>query len=1005
LRSTVAEDKTVSATIDGTAVTQTATVTVTAGAVSADQSTISANPTSMVASSGTSTITVAARDGNGNPIPGLTVVLAATGSGNTLTQPGSPTDASGQTTGTLRSTVAEDKTVSATIDGTAVTQTATVTVTAGGVDADQSAISANPTSMVASSGTSTITVTQPGSPTDASGQATGTLRSTVAEDKTVSATIDGTAVTQMATVTVTPGPATQLTISAGQDQTATVNTPVAVPPAVIVRDAFDNPVAGVSVTFTVTSGGGSLTGANATTDASGIAAVSSWTLGTAAGTGNNRVEAASPGLSGSPVTFVASATAGPATQIAIQAGNNQTATVNTAVAILPAVIVSDAFNNPVAGVSVSFAVTLGGGSVTGADATTGTNGIARVGSWTLGTVAGTNNNTLTATAAGLSGSPVTFTASATPGGATQLVFTSQPSDVLARATITPTVVVTAQDAFGNTATGFAGVVSGAIGTNPPGNGTLSGTTARAAVSGVATFADLSIDQAGTGYTLTATAAGPSSATSAPFDVTLQLVFTVQPSTVLAGAAISPAVRVAARDGLDNTVTSFTGDVTVAIAPGTGTPGATLSGTTTVGATAGEATFVDLSIDFGGGGLGPGSGYRLTATASGLSSATSVEFTVSLRLVFMVQPTTTANGAVIAPAIQVAAQGAMGRTDTSFAGFLTMHIAPGTGAAGATLGGTRTVAAVRGIATFTDLSIDLAATGYQLRATGVGFLGDGYSDPFDITCTSDCWTTRAPMPTARSDLGVGVVNGILYAVGGVGAVEYATVEAYDPVSDSWTTKAPMPASRQTLAVGVVNGILYAVGGFSGTWLATVEAYDPVSNSWTPKAPMPTARGSLGVAVVNGILYAIGGSNASGALTTVEAYDPVTNTWTTKSPMPTARFRLGVGVVNGIVYAVRGNPGFYTVEAYDPATDSWTPRANAPTFRQEFGAGVVNGILYAVGGFNNSTVEAYDPMTDNWSPRAALSAPRSSAGVGIVNGVLYAVGGYDTAAVARVEAYRP
>jgi len=59
------------------------------------------------------------------------VVLAATGSGNTLTQPGGSTNASGVATGTLSSTVAETKTVSATIGGTAITQTATVTVTAG----------------------------------------------------------------------------------------------------------------------------------------------------------------------------------------------------------------------------------------------------------------------------------------------------------------------------------------------------------------------------------------------------------------------------------------------------------------------------------------------------------------------------------------------------------------------------------------------------------------------------------------------------------------------------------------------------------------------------------------------------------------------------------------------------------------------------------------------------------------------------------------------------------
>ena len=77
---------------------------------------------------------------------------------------------------------------------------------------------------------------------------------------------------------------------------------------------------------------------------------------------------------------------------------------NTAVATAPRVLVTDAYNNPVAGVAVTFAVAPGSGSVTGASATTNASGIATVGSWTLGTTAGAN--TLTATCAGLTGSPV-----------------------------------------------------------------------------------------------------------------------------------------------------------------------------------------------------------------------------------------------------------------------------------------------------------------------------------------------------------------------------------------------------------------------------------------------------------------------------------------------------------------------------------------------------------------------------------------------------------------------
>src|SRR5207253_10940971 len=79
-------------------------------------------------------------------------------------------------------------------------------------------------------------------------------------------------------------------------------------PSVKVTDQYGNAVSGTGVTFALGSGGGSLTGGTATTNASGIATVSSWTLGTA--TGVNTLTASSGSLTGSPVTFTATGTAG-----------------------------------------------------------------------------------------------------------------------------------------------------------------------------------------------------------------------------------------------------------------------------------------------------------------------------------------------------------------------------------------------------------------------------------------------------------------------------------------------------------------------------------------------------------------------------------------------------------------------------------------------------------------------------------------------------------------------
>jgi invasin-like protein/filamin/ABP280 repeat protein len=112
----------------------------TPGPVSAATSLVVADPVQISASTGTSasTITVTARDAFENPIPELAVTLSATGTGNTLTQPAGPTGSDGTTTGTLSATLPGDRVVSAVIDGVAVTQTATVRVSAGSPVAGQS---------------------------------------------------------------------------------------------------------------------------------------------------------------------------------------------------------------------------------------------------------------------------------------------------------------------------------------------------------------------------------------------------------------------------------------------------------------------------------------------------------------------------------------------------------------------------------------------------------------------------------------------------------------------------------------------------------------------------------------------------------------------------------------------------------------------------------------------------------------------------------------------------
>ncbi|TMC49599.1 MAG: hypothetical protein E6J20_17850, partial [Chloroflexi bacterium] len=619
------------------------------GPVSAARTTVVASPASITAStgSGPSTITVTARDQFGNLIRGRTVVLTATGTLNTLIQP-SPdtTNANGVASGTLSSTRAETKTVSATVGGTAITQQATVTVTPAAADTlvfigQPSNVAAGahitPAMQVevrdqfgnrataATVGIGLAIGTNPGG-----GVLTVTPRNAVSGVATFDdASIDraGTGYTLVASsgalgpatsnaFNVTSAGAASIGLSAGNSQSATVGTAVAVAPSVIVRDQFNNPVAGVAVTFAVATGGGSVTGATQTTNGSGIATVTSWTLGPTAGP--NTLTASSGTLTGSPVTFTATGTAGAASSIALNAGNGQSATAGTAVPVAPSVIVRDANGNPVAGVAVTFAVASGGGTVAPTTAvTSGTNGIATVTSWTLGPTAGPN--TLTATATGLTGSPVTFTATGTAGTASSIAVNAgngQSATAGTAVAVNPSVIV--RDANGNPVGGVA--VTFAVAS---GGGTVAPTTAvTTGTNGIATVTSWTLGPTAGPNTLTATATGLTgspvtfTATGTAGTASSIAVNAGNGQSATAGTAVAVNPSVIVRDANGNPVGGVA--VTFAVASGGGTVTPTTAVTT---GTNGIATVTSWT-------LGPTAGPNTLTATSGTLTGSPVTFTAT-----------------------------------------------------------------------------------------------------------------------------------------------------------------------------------------------------------------------------------------------------------------------------------------------------------------------------------------------------------------------------------------
>jgi adhesin/invasin len=323
------------------------------------------------------------------------------------------------------------------------------------------------------------------------------------------------------TASAVPEGSPQLAIVTEPPASATSGEALSVAPVVQLRtddgDALRE--SGVSVTVALASGGGELGGTRTReTDDEGSASFPGLVI--TGGSGTRKLIFAAAGATSvtSRAIEVKAATPVSPGSIRIERGNNQTADAGSVVAVDPAVKVLDASGNPKSGVTVTFAVGSGGGSVSGASAKSNSDGIAAVGEWQLGT-AGTN--TLTAAASGYSGSPLTFTATASaappppppPPAAKRLEFADQPRNAEEGETL-PTVRVRIVDADGDVVTSATHTVKLEL-IKLRGSGNLGGDRDRAAVNGVATFDDLKVSKKGE-YQLRATATGLESATSSRF---------------------------------------------------------------------------------------------------------------------------------------------------------------------------------------------------------------------------------------------------------------------------------------------------------------------------------------------------------------------------------------------------------------------------------------------------------------------------------------------------------
>jgi parallel beta-helix repeat protein len=283
----------------------------------------------------------------------------------------------------------------------------------------------------------------------------------------------------------------------------------------------------------------------------------------------------------------------------------------------------------------------------------------------------------------------------------------------------------------------------------------------------------------------------------------------------------------------------------------------------------------------------------------------------------------------------------------------------------------------------------------------------------IDAAEDSWATKASMQVERSRLGVAVVNGKIYAIGGddiylsgncLTAYGYYgkvlnTTEEYNPAADMWAFKASMPTPRCSFGVAVYQNKIYCIGGRTSDGVTGVnEVYDPATDTWETRTPMLTPRMELQANVVDGKIYLIGGkSEYTTTLNMTEVYDPETDTWTTKTPAP-YRITSGASAAadNKIYFLATASSldlGAFT-QIYNPANDSWSIGAYAPTYGESPAtAGATSG-LHApkqIVFFRESSTYVYFPANDSWAVGESMPTSRGWAGVAVLDDTFYVIGG--------------
>ena len=252
--------------------------------------------------------------------------------------------------------------------------------------------------------------------------------------------------------------------------------------------------------------------------------------------------------------------------------------------------------------------------------------------------------------------------------------------------------------------------------------------------------------------------------------------------------------------------------------------------------------------------------------------------------------------------------------------------------------------------------------------------------------ANAWANLPPVPIPVGGGSLHYSGGKLFLFGGIdnSSNPRDLLQIYTLATGAWSIGPSMPAPRFAMGGGVINGLIYLVGGSSTfnpnmpesqTW-----EFDPAAGpgTYTSRASLPAANYRSGSGVSGGRLYVISGADSNGTLVNTNyEYNPATNAWTTRAPITTAVNKPGgttLGAMDGcngdIIIVSGGTP--FLAEGTSPAGAARTPHVTAIT-------------------------QIYDVGTDSWSNGPPLGTGRFSLQAAQAGNTLIAFGGYDGSAV--------